>query len=91
MIGLSTPGHETTEHLPETDVHVFLDEDDAVEVVWHQLTSDNLDLSAALSTCAERLLCCPLFVKRGDIIPAAQNGSTQLRGADMCLCGSITA
>jgi hypothetical protein len=76
MIGLSTPGHETTEHLPETDVHVFLDEDDAVEVVGHQLAGDELDVSAALSACAERLLCCPLFVKSGYIIPAAQNGST---------------
>ena len=75
MIGLSTPGHETTEHLTETDVHVFLDEDDAVKVVRHQLTGDDLDLSAALSTCAERLLYRPLFVKSGDIIPAAQNGS----------------
>jgi hypothetical protein len=75
MEGLRAAFHKTGYNLPETDVHVFLDEDDAVKVVRHQLTSDDLDLSAALLTCAERLLYCPLFVKRGDIIPAAQNGS----------------
>jgi hypothetical protein len=74
MEGLRAAFHKTGYNLPETDVHVFLDEDDAVKVVRHQLTGDDLDLSAALLTCAERLLYCPLFVKSGDIIPAAQNG-----------------
>jgi hypothetical protein len=49
MIGLCTPSHESTDHLPEADVHILFDEDDAVEVVWHQLAGDQLDVSAALS------------------------------------------
>jgi hypothetical protein len=53
MEGLRAAFHKTGYNLPETDVHVFLDEDDAVEVVRHQLTGDDLDLSAALSACVE--------------------------------------
>ena len=75
MEGLRAAFHKTGYNLPETDVHVFLDEDDAVEMVRHQLAGDELDVSAAFAADAQRLLRCPLFVKSGDIIPAAQNGS----------------
>jgi hypothetical protein len=39
VIGLCTAYHETSYHLPEGDVHGLLDEDDAVEVVGHQLAA----------------------------------------------------
>ena len=47
MIGLCTAHHETSYHLPEGDVHGLLDEDDAVEVVGHQLAAQELDLALA--------------------------------------------
>jgi hypothetical protein len=91
MIGLGAPYHKSTNHLAEADIHLLLDKYDAMKVIWHQLAGDQLDISATFFANAERLLRCSLFMKCGYIIPAAQNGSTQVRGADMCLCGSITA
>jgi hypothetical protein len=73
MIGLGAPYHKSTDHLTEADVHLLLDKYDAMKVIWHQLASNQLDVSATFSANAERLLRCPLFVKGGDVKPAAQN------------------
>jgi hypothetical protein len=47
MIGLCAPFHESCDNLPQRDVHILFDEYDAVEVVSHQLASNELDFPSA--------------------------------------------
>lgn len=91
MIGLCTAHHETSHHLPEGDVHGLLDEDDAVEVVWHQLTSKELDLAMAGGVGAQGLLRGEVALDSGDGLPVAQNLTAQLARADMGAGWAIAA
>ena len=91
MIGLCTAHHETSHHLPEGDVHELLDEDDAVEVVWHQLTSKELDLAMAGGVGAQGLLRGEVALDSGDGLPVAQNLTAQLARADMGAGWAIAA
>ena len=91
MIGLCTAHHETSHHLPEGDVHGLLDEDDAVEVVGHQLTSKELDLAMAGGVGAQGLLRGEVALDSGDGLPAAQDLTAQLAWADMGAGWAIAA
>lgn len=91
MIGLCTAHHETSHHLPEGDVHGLLDEDDAVEVVGHQLTSKELDLAMAGGVGAQGLLRGEVALDSGDGLPVAQNLTAQLARADMGAGWAIAA
>ena len=91
MIGLCTAHHETSHHLPEGDVHRLLDEDDAVEVVGHQLTSKELDLAMAGGVGAQGLLRGEVALDSGDGLPAAQDLTAQLAWADMGAGWAIAA
>ena len=91
MIGLCTAHHETSHHLPEGDVHGLLDEDDAVEVVGHQLTSKELDLAMAGGVGAQGLLRGEVALNSGDGLPAAQDLTAQLAWADMGAGWAIAA
>ena len=91
MIGLCTAHHETSHHLPEGDVHGLLDEDDAVEVVGHQLTSKELDLAMAGGVGAQGLLRGEVALDSGDGLPVAQDLTAQLARADMGAGWAIAA
>ena len=91
MIGLRTAHHETSHHLPEGDVHGLLDEDDAVEVVGHQLTSKELDLAVAGGVGAQGLLRGEVALDSGDGLPVAQDLTAQLARADMGAGWAIAA
>ena len=91
MIGLCTAYHKTSYHLPEGDVHGLLDEDDAVEVVGHQLAAQELDLALTGSGGAQGLLRGEVALDSGDSLPAAQDLTAQLAWADMGAGWAITA
>ena len=91
MIGLCTAYHKTSYHLPEGDVHGLLDEDDAVEVVGHQLAAQELDLAVAGGVGAQGLLRGEVALDGGDSLPAAQDLTAQLAGADMGASWAIAA
>ena len=91
MIGLCTAYHKTSYHLPEGDVHGLLDEDDAVEVVGHQLAAQELDIAVAGGVGAQGLLRGEVALDSGDGLPAAQNLTAQLAWADMGAGWAIAA
>ena len=91
MIGLCTAYHKTSYHLPEGDVHGLLDEDDAVEVVGHQLAAQELDIAVAGGMGAQGLLRGEVALDSGDGLPAAQDLTAQLAGADMGAGRAIAA
>ena len=69
----------------------MLDEDDAVEVVGHQLTSKELDLAMAGGVGAQGLLRGEVALDSGDGLPAAQDLTAQLAWADMGAGWAIAA
>ena len=88
---MRTAYHKTSYHLPEGDVHRLLDEDDAVEVVGHQLAAQELDIAVAGGMGAQGLLCGEVALNSGDVLPAAQDLTAQLAGADMGASWTIAA
>jgi hypothetical protein len=91
MEGLRAAFHKTGYNLPETDVHIFLDEYDAVEVVGHQLTSKELDLAMAGGVGTQGLLRGEVALDSGDSLPEAQDLTAQLAWADMGAGWAIAA
>jgi hypothetical protein len=91
VIGLCTAYHKTSYHLPKGDVHGLLDEDDAVEVVGHQLAAQELDLAVAGGMGAQGLLRGEIALDSRDSLPAAQDLTAQLAGADMGAGRAIAA
>ena len=91
MIGLCTAYHKTSYHLPEGDVHGLLDEDDAVEVVGHQLAAQELYLALAGGVGAQGFLRGEIALDGRNGLPAAQDLTAQLAGADMGAGRAIAA
>ena len=91
MIGLRAAHHEPTYHLPQGDIHILADEDDAVEVVRHQLATKQLDIACAGCAKALRFLRSELPLEGRYILPAAQHGLTKLARADIRAIMAIAA
>ena len=91
MVCLGRASHEAPYHLPEGDVHGLLDEDDAVEVVGHQLAAQELNIAVAGGVGAQGLLRGEVALNSGDGLPAAQDLTAQLAGADMGAGWAIAA
>ena len=65
--------HEAANDVAEGDVHVLADEDDAVEMVGHQLVVQQADVALAGLPCLCRLLRCQLALDFGNLLPASQH------------------
>ena len=89
MIGLRAAHHEPTYHLPQGDIHILADEDDAVEVVRHQLAREELDIAGAGGTQAQRTLRRYATLDSRDVVPTAQHGLAERAGAHIGALGAI--
>ena len=91
MVGSCAAYHKAVYHLPQGDIHILADEDDAVEVVGHQLAAQELDIAVAGGVGAQGLLRCEVALDSGDGLPVAQDLTAQLARADMGAGWAIAA